>query len=375
MRGDPMAGGYRQQPGASSGEVRKDGKRVAGKQKFPPPGSGGSRPKMAPRDLDSIPESVGGKEPQPAGSHIHDRYRTGTEVGKPRALVDSHAKVTGQAWYGDDVRLPNEIIGKILRSPHHYAKIKSIDTSKVEALPGVLAVATGADAPNTFGVLPVTKDEHAMAVEKVRHVGDLVACVAAVDEATAMEALNLFEIEWEVLDPVFDPRKIGRPRRPIHWRGKYHVGTTNVQKRVFQEFGDRSLVDDPTASSHGKWRMEGVHHGFTEPHAVVAHWDPNGRFSSTHRNKCRIMRIEHFQRSLRFRCIKSTSFAPSLVEDLVANPTHSRTRCCSHLSRKAGRPVRINFSREEVYLDQSRPTPKLHRSQDDGRRRGSNFRL
>ncbi|MED5291915.1 MAG: hypothetical protein VX778_06760, partial [Candidatus Thermoplasmatota archaeon] len=251
-----MAGGYRQQPGASSGEVRKDGKRVAGKQKFPPPGSGGSRPVMAPRDLDSIPESVGGKEPQPAGSHIHDRYRTGTEVGKPRALVDSHAKVTGQAWYGDDVRLPNEIIGKILRSPHHYAKIKSIDTSKVETLPGVLAVATGADAPNTFGVLPVTKDEHAMAVEKVRHVGDLVACVAAVDEATAMEALNLFEIEWEVLEPVFDPRKgLEDQDEPIHWRGKYHVGTTNVQKRVFQEFGDRSLVDDPTASSHGKWRM------------------------------------------------------------------------------------------------------------------------
>ena len=195
MRGDFMAGGYRQQPGASSDSTRKDGKRVAGKQKFPPPGSGGSRPNMAPRDLDFIPESVGGKEPQPAGSHIHDRYRTGTEVGKSRALVDSHAKVTGQAWYGDDVRLPNEIIGKILRSPHHYAKIKSIDTTKVEALPGVLAVATGADAPNTFGVLPVTKDEHAKAVEKVRHVGDLVACVAAVDEATAMEALNLFEIE------------------------------------------------------------------------------------------------------------------------------------------------------------------------------------
>ena len=82
MRGDLMAGGYRQQPGASSGEVRKDGKRVAGKQKFPPPGSGGSRPTMAPRDLDSIPESVGGKEPQPAGSHIHD----GTE--RVRKLVN-----------------------------------------------------------------------------------------------------------------------------------------------------------------------------------------------------------------------------------------------------------------------------------------------
>ena len=131
---------------------------------------------MKERDLDYIPESVGGKEPQPAGSHIHDRIRTGTVVGKSLSLVDSNAaKVTGQAWYGDDVRLPNETIGKILRSPHHYAKIKSIDTSRVEALPGVIAVATGQDASNSFGVLPVTKDEHAMAVEKVRHMGDLVA--------------------------------------------------------------------------------------------------------------------------------------------------------------------------------------------------------
>ena len=123
-----MSGGYRQQPGKSSGK-RRDGKRVAGQQKFPPPGSGGSNPVMEPIYLYFIPESVGGKEPQPAGSHIHDRIRTGTVVGKSLQLVDSNAKVTGQAWYGDDVRLANETIGKILRSPHHYAKIISIDTS------------------------------------------------------------------------------------------------------------------------------------------------------------------------------------------------------------------------------------------------------
>ena len=81
-----------------------------------------------------------------------------------------------------------------------------------------------------------------MAVEKVRHVGDLVACVAAIDEATAMEALNLFEIEWEVLEPIFDPKKgLEDTDEPIHWRGKYHLSKTNVQKRVFQEFGDRSF--------------------------------------------------------------------------------------------------------------------------------------
>ena len=239
-----VMGSYKQQPGGSPSEIRRDGKRVAGKQSFPPPGSGGSQPVMRPRDLDFIPETVGGKEPKPAGDHIHDRDRTGTSVGKSMALVDSNAKVTGQAWYGDDVRLPGEIIGKILRSPHHYARIKSIDTSRVEALPGVLAVATGQDAPNRFGVLPVTKDEHAMAVEKVRHVGDLVACVAAIDEATAVEALSLFDVEYEELEPVFDPKKgLEDHDEPIHWRGKYHLARTNVQKRVFQEFGDRSLVN------------------------------------------------------------------------------------------------------------------------------------
>ena len=124
-----MSGGYKQQPGSGSGEVRKDGKRVAGKQSFGPPGSGGSRPQMKPRDLDFIPEMVGGKEKQPAGAHIHDRARTGTIVGKAIPLVDANAKVTGQAWYGDDVRLPNEIIGRIVRSPHHYCPLYTSDAA------------------------------------------------------------------------------------------------------------------------------------------------------------------------------------------------------------------------------------------------------
>ena len=97
--------------------------------------SGWFPPGQHPRDLDGIPESVGGNEPQPAGHHVHDRLRTGTTVGRATALVDANAKVTGQAWYGDDVRLPNEVIGRILRSPHHYARIRSIDTSAAEAMP------------------------------------------------------------------------------------------------------------------------------------------------------------------------------------------------------------------------------------------------
>ena len=345
-----LSAGYRQQPGTNDSK-RKDGKRIAGKQVFPPPGSGGSNPEMKPRDLNYIPESVGGKEPQPAGSHIHDRIRTGTTVGKELPLVDSNAKVTGQAWYGDDVRLPNEAIGKILRSPHHYAKIKSIDTSKVEALPGVIAVATGADAANRFGVLPVTKDEHAMAVEKVRHVGDLVACVCAEDEATAIEALSLFDIEWEILEPVFDRKKgLEDVDEPIHWRGKYHLSRTNVQKRVFQEFGDRSMVDNPHASSHGKWSMEGVHHGFTEPHAVVAHWDPNGRLQLYTPQQ-----VPHYTHRALSTVLEVPMHQINVVRTFVGGGFGGKSdpfpheMCAAILSRKAGRPVRITFDREEVY--------------------------
>ena len=91
-----MTDGYVQQPGSSK-DVRVDGKRVAGKMSFNPPGSGGSRPEMAERDLDFIPEVEGGREAQPAGHHLHDKYRTGTTVGKRTPLVDGNAKVTGQA--------------------------------------------------------------------------------------------------------------------------------------------------------------------------------------------------------------------------------------------------------------------------------------
>ena len=338
-----MSGGYKQQPGSGGNTVRKDGKRVAGKLKFQPPGAGGSNPKMKERDLDFIPESVGGKEPQPAGSHVHDRLRTGTIVGKEVALVDANPKVIGKAEYGDDVRLGGEIIGKILRSPHHYAKIKSIDTSKVEALPGVIAVATGADAPKTFGVLPVTKDEHAMAIEKVRHMGDLVACVAAVDEETALHALNLFDVEYEILESEFDPRKgIEDVDEPIHWRGKYHVGNTNIQKRVFQEFGDRSLVESPAASSSRKWRFEGVHHGFTEPHAVVAEWDATGRLQLytpqqvphyTHRALSTVLDVPMHQINV-IRTFVGGGFGGK-------SDPFPHEMCAAILARKAGRPVRI----------------------------------
>jgi len=328
---------YRQQPG---------------KLPFPKPGSGGKDQFSKPTDASIIPESQGGSKKQPWGPHPHDELVSGQAIGKPTAMVDSRWKVTGQAHYGDDVRLAGELIGRIVRSPHHYARVLSIDVTKALELPGVIAVATGADAANKFGVLPVTKDEHAMAVEKVRHAGDLVACVAAETEATAREAERLIEVEYEILESIHDMRDgLEDSQTPIHDRGKYHIGESNIQKRVFQEFGDVAGMSQAAVASHKQnWLFAGVNHAATEPHAVVAHWDPSGRLTLytpqqvphyLHRALADVLEIPMHQINVH-RTFVGGGFGGK-------SDPFPHEMCAAILARKAGRPVRICFDREEVY--------------------------
>ena len=329
--------GYRQQPG---------------KIPFSRPGSGGKSPFSEPRDEEMIPESQGGKKNQPWGGHRHDKLITGRVVGKSTSLVDSKWKVTGRAKYGDDIRLPHELIGKIVRSPHHYARVLSIDLSKALDLPGVISIATGDDAKNKFGVLPVTKDEHAMAVDRVRHIGDLVACVAAEDEGTALEAVRLINVEYEILESIHDMKDgLNDSEEPIHDRGEYHIGEANVQKRVFQEFGNiDSMQENAIASHKNNWFFNGVNHAATEPHAVVADWDPSGRLTLytpqqvphyVHRALADVLEIPMHQINVH-RTFVGGGFGGK-------SDPFPHEMCASILARKSGRPVRITFDREEVY--------------------------
>src|SRR6202521_3414537 len=141
-------------------------------------------------------------------------------IGKPVALVDSAGKPTGQGKYTDDLTLPGMLIGKILHSPCPHALIKKIDTSRAEALEGVVTVVTGPDAPNKYGILPVGHDETALAVEKVRYVGDHVACVAAISEEIAENAIELIDVEYEPLPAYFDPEDSMKAESEI---GRAHV--------------------------------------------------------------------------------------------------------------------------------------------------------
>src|SRR5512142_2865823 len=134
-------------------------------------------------------------------------------IGKPVAFVDAAGKVTGAGKYTDDLSVPGMLVGKILHSPYPHARIVHIDASRAQALDGVVAVVTGSDAPNKYGILPVGHDETALAVDKVRYVGDNVACVAAVDEATAEKALDLIDVEYEPLPAWFDPEESMKAER------------------------------------------------------------------------------------------------------------------------------------------------------------------
>src|SRR5207244_12335769 len=123
-------------------------------------------------------------------------------VGKPFRKVDARAKCTGQTKFADDIVLPRMLFCRILRSHEPHALIKSIDVSKAQALPGVLAVITGKDLPIPYGILPVSQDEHALCIDKVRFIGDPVAAVAAIDEDTAFDAMNLIEVAYEPLNTI-----------------------------------------------------------------------------------------------------------------------------------------------------------------------------
>src|SRR5206468_10369695 len=125
-------------------------------------------------------------------------------IGKPIAMVDAAGKTTGAGKYTDDLCLPGMLVGKILHSPYPHARIKRIDTSRAERLDGIVAVVTGKDAPTPYGILPVGHDEHALALDIVRYVGDNLACVAAVSEDIAEKALELIDVEYVLLPAYFD---------------------------------------------------------------------------------------------------------------------------------------------------------------------------
>ncbi len=271
-------------------------------------------------------------------------------IGKPLPLIDGLKKTTGEGIYTDDLKYPGMLVGKILRSPYQHARIKKIDTSKAQALPGVHAVVIGKEAPNTFGVLPISEDETALAIDKVIFIGDNVAGVAADNEEVALEALQLIEVEYEEL-PI--SRKFEDSLKPTN--DPIHPNTvngTNIHKEVDQNFGD--VASARAMSTHvreGDFDFIGVTHGFTEPHCVIAHYDADNRMTLWSAQQ-----VPHYLHRALAKVLEMPMHRIRVIRPMVGGAFGGKSDPFPHemvaalLSRKCRRPVKILFDREEVFI-------------------------
>src|SRR5260370_590546 len=156
-------------------------------------------------------------------------------VGKAHRKLDATPKVTGATKFADDLALPRMLFVKLLRSPHPHARIVRLEPSRARALPGVKAVLTGRDLPRPFGILPVSQDEHALALDKVRFVGDPIAAVAALREEVATAAVHLNAADYEPLRAIVDAvDAVRHPEPQIH----AYADHGNLHKLIDLEFGD-----------------------------------------------------------------------------------------------------------------------------------------
>lgn len=168
-------------------------------------------------------------------------------IGKPIPRIDALEKATGKIKYMSDLGFPNMLFGKILRAKYPHAKILKIDTSKAEALPGVVAVVTHKDVPGVNGFGIVVPDMPVLCKDKVRYIGDAVAAVAAETEVIAEEALKLIEVEYEPLPVIDDPEEAMKEDAPkIHEEGNIHLHTEITRGDVKSAFENADLIIEET---------------------------------------------------------------------------------------------------------------------------------
>lgn len=269
-------------------------------------------------------------------------------VGRSAPRVDALAHATGTTRYADDVLFQGTLHGKILRSTQAHAKIRSIDTSAAVALAGVHAVLTGADMPVAFGLLPVSQDEHALAVDKVRHVGDPVAAVAADDPDIAQRAVDLIEVVYEPLPPITGiDDAVEVVDEPMH----RDEPRDNRDREMSLEFGDVDAgFEIADHIREDVFFYQGNNHAALETHAALAVVEEDGRlhvFSAT--------QVPHYLHRILSRVLE----IPEGRIRVTANPTGggfgAKTDVFSHelvtarLALITGRPVKTVLTREEVF--------------------------
>ena len=271
-------------------------------------------------------------------------------VGKRLPKIDAPDKATGRAIYTDDIVLPNMIYGKLLLSPLPHAKIKSVKIEKAKSLPGVKLILTGSDVTDlTYGTSPPRYDENVLAKDKVRYVGDVVAAVAAIDEATCYKAIKLIEVEYEELPAVFDPMEAMKDGAPRLFDDKYE---NNINTRVDHHFGDiEKGFAEADHIKEARFIGNRTYQNPMEPHCAIAEWDRHGRvtlYTST-----QVVHYVHHQLS---RVLNLPLGNIRVIMDNCGGgfgakaATNMLEILSILLAKKVGCPVKMRFNREEMYL-------------------------
>ncbi len=270
-------------------------------------------------------------------------------LGRNHRKVDAMERMRGVLRYTDDLKLPGMLHAKIKRSPHPHARIVNIETSRAEAMPGVYGVVTGQDFPIPYGVIPWTPDETALCVEKALHVGDGVVAVAAVDEDTAIAACNAIDVTYEILEAYFDPEQAlkhseDNPINPYARKG-------NLSKHVKLEFGhvDAALAESDLVVE-GEYFFEGTTHAAIEPHCAMAHVEPNGLLTVWSTTQ-----VSHYLHRELAKVLELPANRIRVIQPPLGGAFGGKSEpfdlefCVARLAQKTGRPVKILYTREEVF--------------------------
>lgn len=269
-------------------------------------------------------------------------------VGKREPMLDAWEKATGKAKYTDDLSMPGMLYGKILRSPLPHAKILKVDLTEALKVPGVKDAISGRDIPKRkYGIVPKAKDEYALAIEKVRYIGDEVAAVVATSLEAAEEAISKIKVEYEELPAVFDPLEAMKPGAPaIH-----EEVPNNVSATIRKEFGNvEKAFEKSDFIFEDNFQTQPVNHCPMEPQAALAVVDHYGKvtlWSST--------QIPFFLRRNLATTLDIPESKVRIIKPKVGGgfgqkiDLYAKDFCAAFFAMRTGKPVKFVYDREEVF--------------------------
>ena len=292
-------------------------------------------------------------------TQVIDKKTTPRPIGENSPRVDAYDKVIGAAQFADDIQFgPGLLYARIKRSPYPHALIKRLDVSKALALPGVKAVVTGEDTPGFIGLY--LQDRHIFCRERVRYVGDPLAGVAAVSEAVAEKALDLIEVEYEVLPGVFDPEfGAGPDAELLHPElGEYKVANfifpeagTNISNHFRIRKGDVEAAWPQCAQIVERlFRLPHVQHVPIEPHVAVARVSEKGKATLWGSSQSPFAQRYLIANALGFSQSDVQVIAPYVGGGFGSKAGVSMESLAVAIALKTkGRPVKLRLTREEEF--------------------------